>query len=127
MPDQLHFVFTRVLTQPKISVMNSRRAAFSVRQPFAEQILRGDKKYEYRSIPTRIRGRVYIYASLKITSQRNRTLPRGKILGTVEVIACEWSPRDQCYRWKLSRPKRIRPRAPKNHPQPVWFYPFSQE
>ena len=107
--------------------MPRSRAAFSVHQPYADQILRGAKKYEYRSIPTRIRGRVYIYASLKLIAQRSCNLPRGKILGTVELIACEWSPRDQCYRWKLSRPKRIRPRTPQNHPQPVWFYPFTIE
>jgi len=102
------------------------RAAFSVHQPYAEQILRGTKKYEYRSIPTHIRGRVYVYATLKTITRRTTNLPRGRVLGSVEVIACEWSNRDGCYRWKLSHPKRIRPRPPKNHPQPVWFYPFGR-
>ena len=37
--------------------------ALSVCQPFAEQILSGEKRIEYRSLPTNIRGRVYIYAS----------------------------------------------------------------
>jgi hypothetical protein len=97
------------------------RAAFSVHQPYAERILRGTKKYEYRSKPTLIRGRVYVYATLKGPMR----LPRGRILGTVEVIACEWSSNLRCYRWKLSAPRRIRPRIPKNHPQPVWFYPFT--
>ncbi len=63
------------------------RAAFSVHQPYAEQILRGTKKYEYRSIPTLIRGRVYVYATLNGSMQ----FLRGRILGTVEVIACQWS------------------------------------
>ena len=102
------------------------RAAFSVHQPYAEQILRGTKKYEYRTIPTRIRGRVYIYATLKSIASTHH-LPHGRVLGSVEVIACEWSHRTGCYRWKLSTPKRVRPRLPKNHPQPVWFYPFSQK
>ncbi len=95
--------------------MPSSRAAFSVHQPYAEQILRGTKKYEYRTIPTRIRGRVYIYATLKISRQfrqKRANLPRGQILGTVEVIACEWSPRDECYRWKLCPP------PPKRTPPP---------
>jgi|SRR5438132_7090744 len=100
------------------------RAAFSVHQPYAEQILRGTKKYEYRTIPTRIRGRVYVYATLKSSGSFSR-LTSGRVLGTVEVIACEWSPNLRCYRWKLAEPRRIRPRIPKNHPQPVWFYPFS--
>ena len=102
------------------------RRAFSVYQPYAEQILRGTKKYEYRTVPTRIRGRVYIYATLKQVGRSTRHLPRGRILGTVEVIACEWSRHLRCYRWKLSAPRRIRPRIPQNHPQPVWFYPFSR-
>ncbi len=104
--------------------MRFSRAAFSVHQPYAEQILRGTKKFEYRSIPTRIRGRVYVYATLTIRTRHTANLPRGRILGTVEVIACEWSSQLCCYRWRLSRPRRTRPRIPQNHPQPVWFYPF---
>ena len=104
--------------------MPRTRAAFSVHQPYADQILRGTKKYEYRTIPTHIRGRVYVYATLKTIIYPSKHLPRGRIIGTVQVIACEWSRHLHCYRWKLSHPRRIRPRAPKNHPQPIWFYPF---
>lgn len=43
--------------------MNNKRA-LSIRQPYAEQILRGKKKIEYRSRPTNIRERVYIYAGM---------------------------------------------------------------
>jgi len=32
-------------------------------QPFAEQILLGFKRFEYRSRPTRHRGQGYLYAS----------------------------------------------------------------
>jgi hypothetical protein len=43
--------------------------ALSIRQPFAELILRGIKRIEYRSQPTRIIGeRFYIYASRKTWS-----------------------------------------------------------
>ena len=38
--------------------------ALSIRQPHAEAIMRGVKKIEYRSAPTRIRGTICIYASL---------------------------------------------------------------
>ena len=38
--------------------------ALSIRQPHAEAIMRGVKKTEFRSRATKIRGRVYIYASL---------------------------------------------------------------
>jgi len=37
--------------------------ALSIRQPWAELIMRGNKKIEYRSKPTKVRERVYIYAS----------------------------------------------------------------
>ena len=39
--------------------------ALSIRQPYAEQILCGIKRFEYRSRPTAIRERVYIYAARK--------------------------------------------------------------
>jgi len=38
--------------------------AISIRQPYVELILRGIKKAEYRSRPTNVRGRVYLYASV---------------------------------------------------------------
>ena len=37
----------------------------SIRQPYVELILRGKKRQEYRSRPTHIRGRVYLYAGIK--------------------------------------------------------------
>ena len=44
--------------------------ALSIRQPFAELILRGIKTVEYRSRPTRIIGqRFHIYASLAPAGQ----------------------------------------------------------
>ncbi len=36
--------------------------ALSIRQPHAEAIMRGIKETEYRSVPTKIRGRILIYA-----------------------------------------------------------------
>ena len=40
----------------------AKMRALSIRQPFVEQILTGDKGIEYRSRRTHIRGRVYLYA-----------------------------------------------------------------
>jgi hypothetical protein len=105
--------------------------ALSVHQPYAEQILRGTKKIEYRSIPTKIREKVYIYASLTPASDEDwdemnlqpGDLPTGVLVGTVEITACIGIPGD--YEWHLSNPQRLsRKLKPKNHPQPVWFYPF---
>jgi hypothetical protein len=114
---------------------NRATLALSVRQPFAEQILAGIKTFEYRTLPTRRRGRVYVYASRTLhddeTEWRKLGLASndvitGHIIGTVEIIDCDWSVEHHCYRWHLRRPQRIPPRRPRNHPQPVWFYPFSK-
>ncbi|MBP8261874.1 MAG: ASCH domain-containing protein [Verrucomicrobia bacterium] len=108
-----------------------RRLAISVRQPYAEVILRGIKKIEYRSIPTNIRGRVYVYASLHKPDARDCTrhklspedLPTGYVVGSVEVVGCKWVRGE--YNWLLAKPQRLaRPFRPQNHPQPVWFYPL---
>jgi len=106
--------------------------ALSVRQPFAEQILRGTKQIEYRSIPTHIRGRVYIYASKLPKADAYRKMgfepgafPTGVIVGTVEIVGCVEKRYE--YEWKLANPKRLRnPIKPETHPQPVWFKPFKE-
>lgn len=106
--------------------------ALSLRQPYAEQVLRGTKKIEYRSRPTHIRGRVYVYASLTPDSEAFEemriepgALPTGVLVGTVEIVGCRkgWDE----YEWQLQRPQRLeQPIKPENHPQPVWFKPFSE-
>jgi predicted transcriptional regulator len=97
--------------------------ALSIRQPYAEQIMRGTKRVEYRSRRTRIPLRVYVYASLRVASAEGELLPRGVLIGTVEVFKCTGIP--GAYRWHLRAPRRLaRPRKPKAHPQPVWFNPF---
>ncbi len=106
--------------------------AISIRQPYVEMILRGIKKVEYRSRLTRIRGEVYIYASLKPGNPDFYTeygvepgsLPSGVILGTVEIVDCTGVPGD--YEWYLENPKRLKtPIKPERQPQPVFFKPFN--
>ncbi len=108
--------------------------ALSIRQPHAEAIMRGVKTIEYRSAATRIRGQICIYASLGRYSAADEAkmmaeygidnvscddLPRGVIVGTVELHDCEGG------EWYVQNPERAkRLRKPKNHPQPVWFNPF---
>ncbi len=100
--------------------------ALCIRQPWAELILRGEKTVEYRSKATNIRGEVYIYASLANPDpgqDGDTNLPRGLIVGTVEIVGC--SGIDGEYEWQLQNPKRLaEPVAPREQPQPVWFYPF---
>ena len=70
--------------------------ALSVRQPYAEMILRGTKKIEYRNVRTHIRERVYIYASKKPGDTKlfaklrcePGDLQTGVLVGTVEIVDC---------------------------------------
>ena len=125
--------------------------AHSIRQPFAELILRGIKTVEYRSRPTRIIGqRFHIYASrspaakfwstdlampeqlppwmLELAEQvgmiePDALLPTGVIVGSavIEKVSHEGA----FYHWHLADVVRARKlRKPKGHPQPVWFEPF---
>ena len=111
--------------------MRNTMRALSVKQPYAEQIMRKIKKVEYRTFPTHIFERVYIYASLTPGEEQEFAklkmqpgdLPTGVIIGTVEITCCTGKLRD--YEWHLDNPRRLRkPIKPKNHPQPAWFYPF---
>jgi len=117
--------------------------ALSVRQPWAELILRGEKTIECRSRPTLIRGRVWIYAARGPARSAplcpladDVALLRGVLVGTVELVACRPLRRsdrtDAClaidfdgYAWLMANPQRLAiPRKPARHPQPMFFYPF---
>ncbi len=104
--------------------------ALSVRQPYAEQILRGTKRLEYRSTNSNIRERVWIYASLQDADDpaewRKMGTPlggltNGRIIGSV-VITDSIEQDDGGYAWKLADPKRLNePLEVTNHPQPgIW-------
>jgi hypothetical protein len=108
-----------------------KMSALSLQQPNAEQILRGIKKIEYRSRPTTKRERVYIYASLKPAASdawkkiglTPGDLPTGVLVGTVEIVGCSFKNGE--YNWTLANPIRLKTgKKPKNHPQPLWFFPF---
>lgn len=106
--------------------------ALSIRQPFAEMIMRGIKKIEYRTMRTNIRGRVYIYASLtpgsmeqfqKMNAQPG-DFPTGVLIGTVEIVGCETTDGYE-YEWLLANPERLEiPITADNKAQPSWFIPF---
>jgi ASCH domain len=128
--------------------------ALSIRQPWAELILRGIKTIEYRSRPTRIIGeRFYIYAAGKRWTSRKRAwssdlsmatdgpppwmleLAKSLILddqgglptGVIvgSAVIEKVAPGDGIYEWHLTGVERIdRPRKPAKHPQPAWFLPF---
>lgn len=110
--------------------------ALSVRQPWAELIMLDEKQIEYRNYPTDVRGIVYIYASatrypaedeLEMKSEFGLdldSLPRGVIVGTVEVYDCQQGA-DGGYEWLLCSPARLsKLLKPKRKPEPSWFFPF---
>ncbi len=108
--------------------------ALSIRQPYAELILRGIKKIEYRSRPTRIIGeRFYIYAARTPGDTAGFAelgcepgdpgVPTGVIVGKATITRC--TRHNGTYQRHLADVKRLkRPRKPKRMPQPVWFTPF---
>ena len=112
----------------------AKMRALSIRQPFAEAIMRGTKTTEYRSGPTYIRGRILIYATLGrygeeaesemlqefgITDVEADDLPKGVIIGSVELHDSDEG------EWYLRNPQRAENFVePVNRPNPVWFYPF---
>lgn len=120
--------------------MPERLKAISLRQPWAEEIFLGIKKIEYRRSPTKHRGPIYIYASLgrvpadEVAEWEEQNgisasdLPRGLIIGTVEIVDCRESDDEQgLFEWSLARPKRLQePIPPVERPQPVWFHPFGK-
>lgn len=70
--------------------------ALSIRQPWAGLIVDGIKDVENRSRPTRVRGRIYVHASLRpdlgpevlrLMLSRHQT-QYGAIIGTVDIIDC---------------------------------------
>jgi hypothetical protein len=110
--------------------------ALSIHQPHAEAILRGLKVVVNQLHPTKVRGRIYIYAcrerflvgeEAELLEMYGMTdvddLPRGVLVGTAELWDCTGSGGN--YQWHLRNPERatelLKPTKP---PQAVWFEPF---
>ena len=97
-------------------------SALSIRQPYAEQILLGKKKIEYRSTVTKKFERVAIYAS-KTAEAGGEDLPKEVLVGTVEITGCK--ERNGQYEWLLAKPERFdEPIKPEKKAQPKFFFPF---
>lgn len=109
--------------------------ALSVRQPYVTRILNGTKRFEYRSQPTNVRGRVLLYASATIDydSMADEELPPPEpptkvIVGDVEIVGCEWDEEGDCYAWALANPRTLStPLKPFRRANPVWFRPWGED
>jgi hypothetical protein len=107
--------------------------AISIRQPWVELILRGEKVAEYRTLATKIREHVYIYASLKPADsppdwrKLNKSpgdLPVGAIVGTVEIVDSQWDEQHGCFAYALRNASRLGSFLyPQNQPQPRFWRP----
>jgi hypothetical protein len=126
------------------------RPALGIRQPWAELILRGEKTIEVRTLPTNVRGPIYLYTSKVLADipaarsaiARHRldvdSLIRGRLVGTVEIVDSRpCTPRDAAaacvpvkllagkQAWVLTSPHRLKEPLPVRFlPYGVWFYPF---
>jgi hypothetical protein len=75
--------------------------ALTVRQPYAELIMHKEKNIEYRSKPTIMRERVYVYVAKRPGKVEDferagawpGELPTGMLVGTVEITDCSGRPR----------------------------------
>lgn len=136
-------------TEPKHP--NPDLVALGVRQPWAELIVRGIKTVEVRSQNTEVRGTIYIYAARKLAEHPGadaawekydldaEALPRGLIVGTVEIADSAPALKDHAaaacvpaevlrnqHAWRLVEPRRIEPLKPRFLPYGIWFYPFKR-
>jgi hypothetical protein len=127
--------------------------ALGIRQPWAELILRGIKTIEVRTLPTSIRGPIYLYSSKTIADTEPardaaaaarlnvEELPRGVLVGTVEITDCRSclleDANNACLPadlltgklgWRLKNPQRLEtPLKVRFLPYGVWFYPFRRK
>jgi hypothetical protein len=112
--------------------MTKPRLALTIRQPFAELIMRGLKATEERSRPTKIRCRIFIYVSLGHWPAAEEDewaeefgieidgLLRGVLVGKVELYDCQGEGE-----WLFRAPDRLAaPVRPERHPNPVWWRPY---
>ena len=134
------------------SPLDSDVIALGIRQPWAELILRGTKTIEVRSLPTNVRGLIYIYTSQQLSDLpvaltaaaaqclELSALPRGLLVGSVELHHCRPATSADVsascvtddlltgkYAWELQNPLRFaEPQTVRFLPYGVWFYPFKR-
>ncbi|MDQ5873339.1 MAG: ASCH domain-containing protein [Acidobacteriota bacterium] len=101
-----------------------RFPAISVRQPAADEIVRGKKRRDVRSRPSRFRGWILIHASQTF---RRAELPtgapepeRGKLLGIARLEDCVKEGDGWSYVW--TKPQRFRVAVPCRGHYSIPFY-----
>ncbi|HWL10896.1 MAG TPA: ASCH domain-containing protein [Planctomicrobium sp.] len=132
--------------------IDAGRIALSIQQPWAELIMQGIKTVEIRTIPTQIRGTVYLYAgkqfsvlpsareAVSLYNLTKETLPRGCLVGTIDILDCRPSCVEDApsacvpeellngtFSWILGNAVRCPQLWPVRYsPYGPWFYPFQR-
>jgi len=109
--------------------------AISIRQPWAEMILIGEKVTEYRSrrlSPAMLDKDIHVYVPMSYGYQadedrhelwdRLEELPRGKVVGIVTFSRCTL--RGEQWAWHIGSTRRVELRKPTYKPQPGFFRPW---
>lgn len=115
--------------------------AITIRNPYADQIMRGVKLIENRSWTTKYRGELVIHAGIRHDGPEAHALPKG-ILGVVQLTGVHHS--SQCARfaecaqigglyigdlwhWELERPSRFLEPIPCAGRLGLWEYQMSHD
>lgn len=94
--------------------------ALSIRQPWAELILRGEKNLEYRSRRMKEMGPLLIHASRTLDAENiekhgldAEALPFGMLVGIVDVVGCtEVEGEEGLFAYQLAHPRRFKTPLP---------------
>lgn len=108
--------------------------ALSIRQPWAELILRGEKNLEYRSRRMKEMGPLLLHASRTLDEEniaqhgfKPEDLPFGALVGIVDVVGCiEVEGEEGLYAYQLAHPRRFRQPLPYSGAAGIFRVPVSE-
>lgn len=108
--------------------------ALSIRQPWVELILKGEKNLEYRSRRMKEMGPLLVHASRTLDEDNIAThgfraddLPFGALVGIVDVVGCiEVEGEEGLYAYQLAHPRRFRTPLPYSGAAGIFRVPVSE-
>lgn len=108
--------------------------ALSIRQPWVELILRGEKNLEYRSRRMKEMGPLLMHASRTLDEDNIAThgfepadLPFGALVGLVDVVGCvEVEGEEGLYAYQLAHPRRFKVPVPYTGAAGIFRVPTDQ-
>ncbi|MFC3860734.1 hypothetical protein ACFOPQ_08155 [Deinococcus antarcticus] len=108
--------------------------ALSIRQPWVELILRGEKNLEYRSRRMKEMGPLLLHSSRTFVPELfegrdldPETLPFGALVGVVDVVGCIEVPEEEgLYAYQLAHPRRFKVPVPYSGAAGIFRVPTSE-